>query len=167
MIHTEYLDAHSLKNHERNPRRIDVDDFERLKDSIRDNPEYFEVRPILCTPDLVVFAGNMRLKAALSLGLQKVPVAVMDISEEKQKELMIRDNVTNGRWDTDILGADFGLTELSAWGYDIDNLGTPSFAPSKPDTKLDETQRWIYVCPECSMEHIFTKKDLKPYTEEI
>jgi hypothetical protein len=163
MIKIEYRSIASLKTHERNPRTISDTDFATLQTSIKDNPEYFEVRPILCTPDGVVFAGNMRLRAAIAIGLEKVPCAVMDIPEAKQRELMIRDNIQNGRWDHDILGADFEIGELKGWGFDVDTFGVPNFAPTSADTRLDETQQWVYTCGECGTEHVFTKKDLKPY----
>lgn len=164
MIEIKYIETKKLVSHERNPRKIDAEQFEVLKKSIADNPEYFEVRPILCTPDFVVFAGNMRLRAALELKLEKVPVAIMDISAEKQRELMVRDNVQNGIWDADILSADFELTELQSWGYDPVAYGYKSdFKPTAPDTKLDEMQKWVYKCGSCGTEHIFSKKDLKPY----
>lgn len=162
MIETKYIDTNLLQIHERNPRKIDAADFEVLKKSIADNPEYFEVRPILCTPDMIVFAGNMRLRAAKELGLDQVPVAVMDIPEAKQRELMIRDNVTNGVWDADILSADFEIDELKGWGYDAVATG---FDPKvkAPAMSTDENQKWEIECPDCHTTHIFSKSDLKPY----
>lgn len=129
MLKIEYKPVSFLKAHERNPRNIRERDFEVLKQSIRDNPEYFEVRPILATPTGRVFAGNMRLRAALALGMQEVPVAIMDVSPEKERELMIRDNVQNGQWDHDILGADFEMGELEAWGVDLTDFGVKNTAP--------------------------------------
>lgn len=166
MIKIEYLPTAQLKLLDRNPRKITDEQFETLKKSITDNPEYFEVRPILCTPDFVVFAGNMRLRAAKDLKLEKVPVAILDISPEKQRELMIRDNVQNGIWDTDMLSADFEIAELQEYGYDPTLYGYNSkFTPAPPDTRLDETQKWQIECPDCHSKHIFSKSDLKPYDE--
>lgn len=161
MITVEYKPVSFLKAHGRNPRKIEDADFAVLKESIATNPEYFEVRPILCTPDGTVFAGNMRLRAAIALGMEQVPVAIMDVPDAKVRELMIRDNVQNGLWDTDILGADFEVGELQSWGYEVDAFGATGLG--KADTRLDETQQWEYTCGECGTKHIFTKKDLKPY----
>ena len=160
----EHIETGKLRVHDRNPRKIDDAQFEILKRSITENPEYFEVRPILCTPDFTVFAGNMRLRAALALGLKTVPVAIFDISDEKLRELMIRDNVSNGSWDADVLSADFELGELQSWGYDPVAFGFKSdFKPTGADTKLDEAEQWVYTCPECGAKKIFTKADLKKY----
>ena len=113
---THYMPTAKMKLHPSNPRFIKDRDFDILCQSIQNNPDFFEARPLLCTPDLVVFAGNMRLRAAKALKLKYVPVIIMDVDEERQRELMIRDNVNNGQWDTDALAAMFEIPELAAWG---------------------------------------------------
>ena len=164
MIKTEYKPISFLKAHTRNPRKIEDKDFAVLKESIKANPDYFEVRPILCKPDGTVFAGNMRLRAAVALGMEQVPVAIMDIPDARVRELMIRDNIQNGQWDADILGADFEIGELQLWGYDLDAFGEKNLGSTNGSgSGINEDQRWIYTCGECGTEHIFTKRDLKPY----
>ena len=113
---TRYMPTAKMKLHPSNPRFIKDRDFDILCQSIQNNPDFFEARPLLCTPDLVVFAGNMRLRAAKALKPKHVPVIIMDVDEEKQRELMVRDNVNNGQWDTDALAAMFEIPELAAWG---------------------------------------------------
>ena len=112
----QYLPTGKLKLHPDNPRFIHDRDFEILCQSIENNPDYFEARPLLCTPDLVVFAGNMRLRAAKHMKLKQVPVVVMDITPERVRELMVRDNIQNGEWDVEALSAGFEMEELKAWG---------------------------------------------------
>lgn len=112
----QYVRTDKLKLHPNNPRFIKDRDFDILCESIQANPEFFEARPILCTPDMVVFAGNMRLRAARHLKQKTVPVIIMDITEEKARELMIRDNVQSGQWDTEALAGMFEIQELQAWG---------------------------------------------------
>ena len=118
----EYVATNRLAPHPENPRTIDENQFSILCKSIRDNPLYFSTRPILCNPQMVVFAGNMRLKAAQHEGMTEVPVAIMDISEEKQREIMIRDNRENGAWDFDKLSATFEPEELIEWGFTSEEL---------------------------------------------
>ena len=158
----EFLPTSQLKVHDRNPRKISEEAFEKLKRDVAEDPEYFAVRPILCTPDFVVFAGNMRLRAAIALGLEKVPVAVLPFSEKNRKR-MILDNVHRGEYDADILSSDYEVSELEDWGVDMAEFGVKNFAPAPPDTRLDETQKWVYTCPDCGKEHVFSKSDLKPY----
>ena len=112
----QYIRTDKLKLHPNNPRFIKDRDFDILCESIQANPEFFEARPILCRPDMVVFAGNMRLRAAREIGMKEVPVVVMDITEEKARELMIRDNVQSWQWDTEALAGMFEMEELTAWG---------------------------------------------------
>lgn len=119
----QYIPISQLKVHPNNPRLIKDDDFKKLCQSIKDNPAYFETRPILCNKQMVIFAGNMRYRAAKELGLKEVPVSIMDISEDKERELMIRDNVQNGEWDAQLLSAHYGNDELKNWGVDMAQFG--------------------------------------------
>lgn len=63
----EYRAIADLKELPGNPRTIKKDQFEKLKQSIKDNADYFEARPIILsdrTGELVILAGNQRYKAA-------------------------------------------------------------------------------------------------------
>lgn len=103
----EYRKLAELHELPGNPRTIKKDQFERLKKSIQDNPDYFEARPLILsdrTGELIILAGNQRYKAAKALGLAEVPTVLLpNLSEEREKEIIIRDNVENGEWDMDIL----------------------------------------------------------------
>ena len=119
----KYRAISEIKELPNNPRTISKEDFDRLKDSIIDNPEYFEGRPLILsdrTGELVVLAGNQRLRAAKAVGLKEVPTIVLPgLTEEKEKEIIIRDNVSNGRWDMELLANDFDLQDLADWGVDV------------------------------------------------
>lgn len=119
----KYRPVSEIKELPNNPRTISKEDFDRLKDSIIDNPEYFEGRPLILsdrTGELVVLAGNQRLRAAKAVGLKEVPTIVLpNLTEEKEKEIIIRDNVSNGRWDMELLANDFDLQDLADWGVDV------------------------------------------------
>lgn len=137
MITVQYIDIEKLISHEQNPRKIDDTQFTILKDSLVKNADYFEVRPILCNSQFVVFAGNMRLRAATEIGMKQVPVAILDVTPERERELMIRDNVQNGVYDYEMLGANYDPAELVSWGITekelglgIDGLGTSFGLPS-------------------------------------
>lgn len=111
-----------LKKLPNNPRIIKKDDMERLKQSIKDNPDYFEARPIILsnrTGDLVILAGNQRYEAAKALGMSEVPTFLLEgLTEEREREIIIRDNVSNGDWDFDILANEFDIDDLEKWGVD-------------------------------------------------
>ena len=119
----EYRPIKDLKELPGNPRTIKKDQFEKLKQSIKDNADYFEARPIILsdrTGELVILAGNQRYKAAKALGLKEVPTILLpNLTEEREKEIIIRDNVENGDWDWDALANEWDADVLDSWGVDL------------------------------------------------
>lgn len=123
---TKYTDLTKLNKLPNNPRLIRDSQFATLVKSIHDNPDYFEARPIICsnrTGELVIIAGNQRYEAAKHLKLKEVPVYVMEgLTEERERELVIRDNISNGEWDMDILANEWWDLPLTEWGIDIPSI---------------------------------------------
>lgn len=119
----EYRAIADLKELPGNPRTIKKDQFEKLKTSIKDNADYFEARPIILsdrTGELVILAGNQRYKAAKAIGLKEVPTILLpNLTEEREKEIIIRDNVENGDWDWDALANEWDAGMLDSWGVDL------------------------------------------------
>lgn len=83
-----------------------------------------EKRPIIVNKDFMVLGGNMRLKACLEAGMKDVPVMVADWSEEKQREFIIKDNVSGGEWDWDVLANEWDAEQLTEWGLDVPHFVT-------------------------------------------
>lgn len=114
-------DLHKLEG---NPRTITGSDFDRLCESLKDNPDYFEARPLILsdrTGELVILAGNQRYEAAKTIGLEEVPTFLIHgLTEEREKEIIIRDNVNNGQWDMDILANEWDQEQLADWGVTVD-----------------------------------------------
>ena len=102
-----------------NPRYIKDEKFKKLVQSLRDFPEMANVRPIVVNKEMVVLGGNMRLKAMQEAGWSEVPVEIVDWSEEKQREFIIKDNVGFGEWDWDELANTWDAEELKDWGLDV------------------------------------------------
>lgn len=119
----EYRAIADLKELPGNPRTIKKDQFEKLKQSIKDNADYFEARPIILsdrTGELVILAGNQRYKAAKAIGLKEVPTILLEgLTEEREKEIIIRDNVENGEWDWDALANEWDADVLDSWGVEL------------------------------------------------
>lgn len=136
----EYRALSEIKPLDNNPRYIKTDDFERLCASVQNNADYFECRPIILsdrTGELVIIAGNQRYKAAQEVGLKEVPTILLHgLTEAKEKEIVIRDNVQNGKWDYDILasGAWGEVEELSDWGVE----GVDFLSPEEETTAEEE-----------------------------
>ena len=125
-----YREIEELVLLEDNPRKISDEQMEKLKESIDKNPDYFECRPVILsdrTGELVVIAGNQRVKAATAIGLKAVPTILLSgLTEEREKEIIIRDNVNNGEWDEALL-AEWDAALLDDWGVDISALSEKDF----------------------------------------
>jgi hypothetical protein len=115
----ESLPISKVRPNSDNPRYIKDEKFKKLVQSLRDFPEMANVRPIVVNTEMVVLGGNMRLKAMQEAGWSEVPVQVVDWSEEKQREFIIKDNVGFGEWDWDELANTWDAEELKDWGLDV------------------------------------------------
>ena len=103
-----------------NPRTIKDDKFKQLVKSIKDFPEMLELRPIVVNDDMIVLGGNMRLKACKEAGLKDIPIIkASNLTEQQQKEFIIKDNVGFGEWDWDNLANEWDAEELTEWGLDV------------------------------------------------
>jgi DNA modification methylase len=118
----ESLPITKVRPNSDNPRYIKDEKFKKLVQSLRDFPEMANVRPIVVNTEMVVLGGNMRLKAMQEAGWSEVPVQVVDWSEEKQREFIIKDNVGFGEWDWDELANTWDAEELNEWGLDVPNF---------------------------------------------
>lgn len=112
-----------VKENPNNPRFIKDEQFRKLVKSLKEFPEMASVRPIVVNSEMVVLGGNMRLKAMKEAGWKEVPVEVVDWSEEKQREFVIKDNGSFGSWDWDMLANEWDLQQLEEWGLEV-----PDFA---------------------------------------
>jgi hypothetical protein len=110
----------SIKPNPDNPRIIKDDKFRKLVESIRSFPEMLELRPIVVNADNVVLGGNMRLKACQAAGLTEVPIILASgLTDEQQREFIIKDNVGFGEWDWDTLANEWDADLLDQWGLDV------------------------------------------------
>jgi hypothetical protein len=111
-----------VKSNPNNPRIIKDDKFEKLVKSIKEFPEMLNIRPIVVNADMVVLGGNMRLKACKEAGLKEVAIIkAEDLTEDQQKQFIIKDNVGFGEWDWEGLANQWDENELAEWGLDIPN----------------------------------------------
>ena len=108
-----------VKVNPNNPRLIKDDKFKKLVQSVKDFPEMLNIRPIVVNKDMIILGGNMRFKACKEAGLKEVPIIITDLTEEQQKEFLIKDNVSGGEWDWDIIANEWDIQNLKEWGLDI------------------------------------------------
>jgi len=109
-----------VKANPNNPRQIKDDKFAKLVQSVKDFPEMLDIRPIVVNADMVVLGGNMRFKACKEAGLKEVPIIVAEnLTDEQQKEFIIKDNVSGGEWDWDMLANEWEVEQLEEWGLEV------------------------------------------------
>jgi len=122
MIVTE-VKIGEIKANSNNPRIIKDDKFKKLVKSIQEFPEMLKLRPIVVNDDMVVLGGNMRLKACKEAGLKSIPIIkASSLTEQQQKEFIVKDNVGYGEWDWDDLANNWDAEQLTDWGLDIPNF---------------------------------------------
>ena len=116
-----YRKTEELVKLENNPSTITQEQLQKLKESIQSNPDYFEARPIILsdrTGELVIIAGNQRYDACVQLGIREVPtVLIPNLTEEREREIIIRDNVSSGEWDMARL-LEWDYADLMKWGVE-------------------------------------------------
>ena len=123
-----------IKSNPNNPRVIKDDKFHKLCESIKAFPKMLELRPIVVNDDMVVLGGNMRLKALKHLGLTEAPVIkASDLTEDQQRQFIIKDNAGFGEWDWDMLANEWDVQELESWGIDV-----PAFAETELEAEEDD-----------------------------
>lgn len=116
----EIMLIENIKLNPDNPRSIKDEKFNKLVQSIKEFPQMLEIRPIVINDDGMVLGGNMRLKACQEAGLKEIPVLrASQLTEEQQKEFIIKDNIGYGEWDWDVIAEDWDLEQLTNWGLDI------------------------------------------------
>jgi ParB-like chromosome segregation protein Spo0J len=116
----ELVNINKVRTNPNNPRIIKDDKFQKLVKSIQEFPQMLEIRPIVVNDDMIVLGGNMRLKACLEAGLKEIPIIkASNLTEEQQKEFIIKDNVGFGEWDWNDLANNWDTEELKKWGLDI------------------------------------------------
>lgn len=120
-MNAELIKLSEIKKNPNNPRILKDDKFKKLVKSITEFPEMLKIRPIVVNDDMVVLGGNMRLKACKEAGLTEVPIIkASDLTDEQQKEFIIKDNVGFGEWDWEMLANEWDVDELDGWGLDVD-----------------------------------------------
>lgn len=109
-----------IKLNPNNPRLIKDDKFKKLVKSIQEFPEMLDIRPIVVNSDMIILGGNMRFKACKEAGLKEIPIIIADnLTEEQQREFLIKDNTSGGEWDFEMLANEWDVEQLEEWGLDL------------------------------------------------
>jgi DNA modification methylase len=128
-----------IKPNPNNPRLVKDDKFAKLVQSIKDFPQMLDIRPIVVNKDMIVLGGNMRLKACKEAGLKEIPIIkAEDLTEEQQREFIIKDNVGYGEWDWDLIANEWDAAQLNDWGLDIPDFKAEEIEAVEDDYEIPE-----------------------------
>lgn len=136
-----------------NPRFIRDEKYIKLVKSLKDFPEMAKVRPIVVNKQHVILGGNMRFRAMKEAEWKNIPVTVVDWTEAKQREFIIKDNLPFGEWQYDILGQDYEVDELVGWGFDEETLTGDDFGGGGEGDGEGEgdKEKAPITCPKCGL----------------
>ena len=128
-LRVEHVPVSQLRPWPENPRLMSAAEMHKLVRSIE---TFGLVEPLVVRrSDNLVIGGHQRLDAAKALGLTKVPVVFVDVTEEKAKALNLALNRIQGEWDLPKLGElldelrelpDFDVTLTGFDSGEIDDL---------------------------------------------
>jgi ParB-like chromosome segregation protein Spo0J len=147
-----------IKLNPNNPRIIKDDKFKKLVQSIKDFPEMLDIRPIVVNKEGIILGGNMRYKACIEAGIKEPPYKVVDLTDEQQKEFLIKDNVSGGEWDWDILANEWDVEQLDSWGLDMPSVKEIESEETDLSDKIESLFRIEVICKDEEMqENIYNK----------
>ncbi|HRS81424.1 MAG TPA: DNA modification methylase [Thermotogota bacterium] len=124
------MNLSDIKANSKNPRIIKDEAFKKLCESIKRDPEFMTLRPIVVDDEGIILGGNMRYRAIKELGMKDVPdgwiVKASNLTAEQRKRFILVDNAPRGMagdWDFDMLANEWELSELKALGFDLADFG--------------------------------------------
>jgi len=117
----------NIKVNPNNPRVIKDSKFNKLLESLREFPEMMKERPLVLVTDtdgkLMPLGGNMRLRALKELKYTDISddwISIVDNwTDEQKRQFIVKDNLSYGEWDFDLLTAEYDKDELIEWGMDL------------------------------------------------
>jgi len=129
--------------------------------------EFGFTNPILVGSDGVIIAGHGRLEAARKLGLETVPVIVLDhLTPTQRRALVIADNriAENAGWDVEMLSLELAELQeldfnLELTGFSDEKFGLLSLEDRDEEQsessakEIDvDSYKMMHKCPKCGFE---------------
>ena len=169
-----------VKGNPKNPRIIKNDKFKAVKHSIKTLPNYMKLRPVIVDKDMMVLGGNMRLKASIDLGKKEIwtdmftqadcdemnEIAIEEKRETKTyleycDEIIIKDNVSSGDWEWDMLANEWDSVQLNDFGLDVWQ-NEDDMIKVEEITDFTESVNFLIKCENLKeFEDLKTKLDIK------
>ena len=156
----------TLKFREKNPRKITDSNLEKLKKSLKEDPDFLEERPICINQTkewMIVYAWNQRLRGLIALWYEEIPESRVKIrknlSVARMEKRAFIDNSEFGEYDYYILESNFDsdylkslAEDLPDWELKLSNDKTFSNKEIDPD-QLYWNKNTI-ICPKCKFEFV-------------
>lgn len=135
---------------DKNPRKIKRKDYEALKKSLAEFPEMKQMREIIIDENMQILGGHQRIYALRELGYKDVYVKqVFGLTPEQKDEFMIKDNVSAGSWDGDIIANQWDLDLLEEFGLPSFKLPGLGGIPEQSSGDEKPYKNHEVTCPEC------------------
>lgn len=117
----------------KNPRFIREGKYEKLLQSIKDDPEMLSLRELIVMDSgdknvgYVIIGGNMRFRAMKELGYKEAPTKILpsDFPVDKARRIILKDNASFGETDFDALLSDWSIEDISSAAIDIPDIDDP------------------------------------------
>jgi ParB-like chromosome segregation protein Spo0J len=145
-VHYREVLIADLKPDPKNARKHGEKNLAAIKASLE---QFGQQKPIVCTHDGVVIAGNGTMAAAKALGWTSIQVVYTDLKGKKLKAFALADNKTSelAEWDDTVL--DETLKELQAQEFDTASLGFAPFFDNEPEPPKAPKEPKKKECPAC------------------
>lgn len=147
-----------------NPRYILEKGIEDLDNSLKEDPEFlFANRPVLFpyAGAYVAIAGNQRVSRCAYLGILEIPCDILNpnVSPDKLRRFMVKDNIAYGKNDWDIFANEFELEELIHMGLEMPDLDLHDLDGEDDDNGPDNNDLKITVTFNSNFEKFDLIKD--------
>jgi hypothetical protein len=164
----EFIDPVLLIPSEYNPREITKEEFEKLKNSIK---EFGFVENATINKKNEIIGGHMRVKAAIELGIKEVPCIRVDLPKNKEKILNLALNKISGKWDNEklsqlitelIIDENIGLSGFEEYELSLYNNG-----PDISEVSEKDFEDYLNNTKDIFLLKVFTTKEVGNKIQEI
>ncbi len=158
----EIVKIRSITPNPDNPRLIKNEKYKLLLHSVKVSPAFMLMNPIKVDLDNMILGGNMRYKACMELKKKEVPIEVFtrehaEINnkarrkegikeatyEEQCREFIIKDNISFGEHDWDVLANEWDYLPLQSWG--LEGFPFEEVELDSEELVIDETHKTIPI----------------------
>jgi len=121
---SESIPLSGLKEYKHNPRKINKLEFDKLVQSIKEDGYH---QRILVNKDYTIIGGHQRKKALIKAGMSgdtKIDILIpnRDLTQQEIDRINVRDNLSFGEYDFDILLDRFDIDTLAEFGMSDEML---------------------------------------------